>query len=572
LKSFFFAVALCFSFICRAQLNDLMITEFVDWDSGSGFIVKIYNPTSQTIDLSNYYFHYFTNGNAVFQASVQLNGTLFANQTKTIANNPSGSMGCNPDIVLTSITAGTNENDGVAITFGPASSNPLNSIFVDMINCFGTDVAPKIDGQTRGLYKEKIVRKSDNCIRYTSTDGVSHNSWPSSNTTNVQGWTIVTHGCLSGGNSFNPFNVQNTVNLSFCQGGSVLINGKVISTPGVYRDTIPAFNKCDSIVVYNVTVDNLKQKSESISICQGDSVFLGGMYRKVSGSYKDTIKVTNGCDTLLTTQLDVSPIARTNEIINRCDGESVVINGQTYLADAVIIDTLQTSDGCDSIHVTTLNFSPSIITNESYTLCQGESVMINGVSYSSNVDFQYVKSSASGCDTTVNVIVQVVKVSATFDWRSSIGDFKTVSFQAKDPSGVSYFWDFGDGSSSTDINPTHTYLPGVYTVTLKVVGENGCESESTQLVAILESTDDLFVPNVFTPNGDYVNDFFELNVSAPFELHVSIFNRWGELIFESNDCYFKWNGEYKGEKVQTGTYVYIITGKFNRKGTLTLLR
>ena len=166
----------------------------------------------------------------------------------------------------------------------------------------------------------------------------------------------------------------------------------------------------------------------------------------------------------------------------------------------------------------------------------------------------------------------MVNVDAAFYWRSSIGDFKTVSFQANDPSGVSYFWDFGDSSSSTEINPTHTYLPGIYVVTLKVVGENGCESESTQLVEVLESTDELFVPNVFTPNGDYVNDFFELNVSAPFELHVSIFNRWGELIFESNDCYFKWNGEFRGEKVQAGTYVYFITGKFNRKGTLTLLR
>jgi gliding motility-associated-like protein len=572
LKIFFFSILFTFGFVAKAQLNDIMITEFVDWDPGSGFIVKVYNPTSQTIDLSNYYFHYFTNGNAVFQSSVQLSGTIATNQTVIIANNHTGTMGCNYDIVLTTITAGTNENDGVAITFGPAASNVQNSTFVDMINCFGTDVAPKINGTTRALLHKKIVRDSDNCIRYTSIDGTSFNSWPSSNSVNVQGWTVGPVMCLNASNTFNPFNVQNTVNLSFCQGGSVLINGKVITAAGIYRDTLPSFNKCDSILVYNVSVDNLKQKSANANICEGDSIFLEGMFRKVSGAYKDTIEVTNGCDTLLTTQLNVLPIARTSETINKCDGQSVVVNGQTYSADAVIIDTLQTSRGCDSIHVSTIKFSSSIVINENYTLCEGESVILNGNNYTSDADFKYVKSSATGCDTTVNVMVHVVRIDATFKWQSSIGDFRMVSFQANDLSGVNYLWDFGDSTSSTDINPTHTFLPGRYTVTLKLIGENGCEFESTQLVEVLETTNDLFVPNVFTPNGDYVNDCFELTFAAPFELHVSIFNRWGQLIYESNDCYFKWNGEYKGEAVQTGTYVYIITGKFNRKGTLTLLR
>lgn len=565
---------LFFSVTLKAQLNDLIITEFVDWSSGSGFAIKVYNPTSRSINLSNYYFHYFTNGTSTFVASEQLSGSLASNQTITIANNPSDfTMPCSNTIVLTNITAGTNDNDGVAITIGPAATNHMSSQFVDMINCFGIDVAPKIDGTSKGLFKNKITRNSDNCIRYTSTNGFSNNSWPSSSSVNVLGWTVSSVSCLSGGNSFNPFNTQQTINLSFCQGDSVLINGRYVKQSGTYRDTLPAFNKCDSIVVYTVNVDNFKQKSAAISICQGDSVFLQGAYQFVAGTYLDTISsTTGGCDTLLTTILNINGAINTAANIDLCQGETYNFNGQIISTSGVYADTTVLSGGCDSIHTITIAVNSPIIITESYTICDGEAVIVNGLSISNATTIRYIKPNPSGCDTIVDATVNVIKVNADFTFTSDPINSLKFTFTANGNATNQYSWDFGDGNTSSQQNPIHTFLPGTYQVTLRVIGTNGCESKEVKLITVSADGGDLFVPNVFTPNRDGVNDEFKLTFNTPFDIKILIFNRWGELLFESNDCYFEWNGEYKGADVQSGTYVYLISGKYNRKGTLTLLR
>ncbi len=567
------ALLLLFSISSKAQLNDLIITEFVDWSSGSGFAIKVYNPTSAPLNLSNYYFHYFTNGNATFGASEQLTGFLPSNQTLTIANNPSDfTMPCSFDIVLSNITAGTNDNDGVAITLGPAAANQANSQFVDMINLFGTDVAPKIDGNSRGLFKNKITRDSDNCTRYTSLDGFSSNSWPSSSSTNVQGWTVSSVACLGSSNSFNPFSVQQTVNVRFCDGDSTLINGRYIKQAGVYNDTLPAFSKCDSIVQYTVVVDPLEQKSATVAICQGDSVFLQGSFQTTAGTYVDRIpSTTGGCDTLLTTTVSLNGAKNSTQTVNLCQGETFNFNGQQITASGTYADTTQLSGGCDSIHTVIVTVTAPITITETFTICDGETVVVNGLSISNPTTIRYVRPNPTGCDTTVDATVNVITVNADFTFNVDPLNTLSYSFFAINNPNAQYLWDFGDGASSTLKDPQHVFEPGVYTVELKVVGENGCEATTKKEITVLDGGGELFVPNVFTPNGDGINDVFKLTFASPFEMRIAIFNRWGELLFESTDCYFEWNGTYKGSDVQDGTYVYLISGKYNRKGTITLL-
>ncbi len=573
MNKLFLSLILLLSINLKAQLNDLIITEFVDWNSGSGFAIKIYNPTSSAINLSNYYFHYFTNGSASFAASEQLSGILSSNQSMTIANNPSDfTMPCTFDLVLTTITAGTNDNDGVAITRGPASVNHTASQFVDMINCFGTNVAPRIDGTARGLYKKTIKRNSNNCTRYTSINGVANNSWPASSSSNVLGWTVSSVGCLSGGNSFNPFYIQQTINVSFCYGDSALIGGRYIKSTGVYRDTLPAFNSCDSVVLYSVNVENLKVKSNSISICQGDSIFLQGAFQFAPGTYFDTILNSAGCDTLLTTTLLLNGVIRTSEQINLCEGDSYLFKGQNITSAGVYSDTSVTNGGCDSIHDLIVSINQAISINEVFTICDGESVNINGILVANSTTIQYMRQNPNGCDTLVDAIVNVINVNADYTYSKDPFNPLLYAFSATDQTGSQYFWDFGDGVTSTQLNPAHLFAPGVYFIKLLVIGENGCESYFEKQIVISEMTENLFIPNVFTPNNDGVNDVFKLTFNSPFQISILIYNRWGELLYESTDCYFEWNGRYKGRDAQSGTYVYIISGKYNQKGTLTLLR
>ncbi|MDW8410326.1 MAG: PKD domain-containing protein [Flavobacteriales bacterium] len=119
------------------------------------------------------------------------------------------------------------------------------------------------------------------------------------------------------------------------------------------------------------------------------------------------------------------------------------------------------------------------------------------------------------------------------------------------------FWDFGDGTTSTLEAVQHTYQnPGEYKVTLVATNEYGCQDDTTALVTVSPDVT-LYIPNTFTPgNSDGLNDAFSVKGMGITQFRISIFDRWGEKIFESFDFHFRWDGRYKGESVPQGTYVY----------------
>jgi gliding motility-associated-like protein len=112
-----------------------------------------------------------------------------------------------------------------------------------------------------------------------------------------------------------------------------------------------------------------------------------------------------------------------------------------------------------------------------------------------------------------------------------------------------------------------------------VVDINGCKAEDTVTINVNTSTD-IFIPNAFTPNNDGVNDQFKMfgELSNIYFLDISVFDRWGEKVFESNDPNFEWDGTYRGEPAPIGVYIYVATAVFNNgshrdfKGSVTLLR
>lgn len=121
---------------------------------------------------------------------------------------------------------------------------------------------------------------------------------------------------------------------------------------------------------------------------------------------------------------------------------------------------------------------------------------------------------------------------------------------------ISYFWDFGDGNSSTDENPTHTYLSqGEYEITLQAIDSFGCIQELKKSIRVFDYF--LVVPNVFSPNGDGVNDYFfpkYLNIES---LEFWVLNKWGETIFYTPDINSNgWDGTVMGEPAMPGNYVY----------------
>jgi len=141
---------------------------------------------------------------------------------------------------------------------------------------------------------------------------------------------------------------------------------------------------------------------------------------------------------------------------------------------------------------------------------------------------------------------------------------------------TNYFWAFGDETTSADSAPYHLYnIPGDYVVTL-IASNGGCRDSVSDTVFV---TQNIFIPNVFTPNGDGVNDVFHVTIGGMQSYYIEIFNRWGEKLFEADSPQIDWDGRSNGGVAESaGTYYYEITatdytGKVLKfKGPLELIR
>ncbi|MCE7055262.1 PKD domain-containing protein [Algoriphagus sp. AGSA1] len=121
---------------------------------------------------------------------------------------------------------------------------------------------------------------------------------------------------------------------------------------------------------------------------------------------------------------------------------------------------------------------------------------------------------------------------------------------------IAWNWDFGDGGSSTEQNPTYQYQSkGQYTITLTTTDQIGCQSQYQMVVNVFDDYL-IMVPNAFTPDGQK-NSYFKPVFRGVSDMDFYIFNTWGELIFEANSLEtLGWDGTLNGKDVPNGNYVY----------------
>jgi gliding motility-associated-like protein len=146
------------------------------------------------------------------------------------------------------------------------------------------------------------------------------------------------------------------------------------------------------------------------------------------------------------------------------------------------------------------------------------------------------------------------------------GELKMIGInQASD----SIFWSTGE------VNVDSISINGLTTPIRVDVYNNGCLTKDSIFVS---TNCDIYIPTAFSPNNDGFNDLFNMMNKSIKTYSLKIFNRWGELVFETNDLTNSWNGTYKGEPCQVDNYTYIASGirsnnePFYMKGTLALLR
>ena len=182
-------------------------------------------------------------------------------------------------------------------------------------------------------------------------------------------------------------------------------------------------------------------------------------------------------------------------------------------------------------------------------------------------EFMYIVTSCGPCDNdTAFVTVEVApSPDADFSFTPSSGTTEDpeIFFINESEGADTYYWTFGDGESSSEENPSHEYpaVVGSYEVWLYASNEYGCTDSTSATVNIEEDEDVCFyAPNTFTPDGNSVNKEFKPTLCEGLDIydyHMTIYNRWGEIVFETYHFDQGWKGDYSDRGiVEEGIYIW----------------
>lgn len=235
---------------------------------------------------------------------------------------------------------------------------------------------------------------------------------------------------------------------------------------------------------------------------------------------------------------------------------------------------------CPQLTSTSTVGGTSNITDFEWTFSDGSSFITNSPSIqecfinSSNspeyYDVELIVTTDQGCKDTVaeNSYIQVNDIPfADFSYtpnNPSIVD-PEIEINNQSLNADSYQWSIVGVGTSSEENPIFNFPvePNTYTISLTAVTAEGCADTAVSQVTIEEETI-FYVPNTFTPDDDNFNDFFVPVMTAGYDIYdfnMIILNRWGEILFETNNDQIGWDGTFKGEMCKDGTYIWQIEFK-----------
>ena len=344
--------------------------------------------------------------------------------------------------------------------------------------------------------------------------------------------------------------------------------------------------------------------SPDVTVCKGDSVTLTVDGTGGNGNYTydwDYLGNNLGQGLSITTQVDFSMqvcVTMTEDCpsppVNQCLNISISPN---IYPDLVADFT----SGCYPLEVNLTNVSNSTdIASSIWVISDngvdqpviGNAGIVHTFQDPGVFDVALIIQSTSGCtyDTTFSQYFDVYDhPDANFTYTPiPLTIYETearfVDYSDGDP--VQWSWNFGSGAiplTSTEQNPEAFYPEGVaaiYPTVLYVWNEFGCVDSMLSQVEVINDVV-CYAPNTFTPDGDEFNDTWRVYISGIdiYNFHCTVFNRWGEIVWESYDPNAEWDGSYAGNDImQDATYVWVINAKdsyndkkYEFRGTVNIL-
>lgn len=328
------------------------------------------------------------------------------------------------------------------------------------------------------------------------------------------------------------------------------------------------------------------------SVCANENLIIGAFSSSLGGDTYDWTNTTgtdvgfglSGAGTIgsftgtnagaadMTVTIDVTPTSA-----NGCVGlpESFTVTIHPLPNPGLMPDVTQ---GCAPL---TVNFSeiasapPSAICNWSFgdgSTASACGSVTHTFDIAGEYDVSLTTTTLDGCtSTSANTLITVTalpEAEFTFSPQVLTVENTEVDFTNLSDNADSFEWNFADDSPiNSEFEPTHEFpsVPGEYIVTLTAYNSAGTCQDQFQKLIVVEDVILFYIPNVFTPDGDAYNEIWKpvfLSGYDPYDYHLTLFNKWGEIVFESYNADYGWDGHFGTRGlVEDGVYVWRIEFK-----------
>ena len=398
----------------------------------------------------------------------------------------------------------------------------------------------------------------------------------------------------------------------------------------VYTFVPAAISGLDSIYCFLDTNLSVSVSPQGGSLYMDSNLLASGFNPLKAGAGYHTLSYTFGTGSCITTdvfKIHVLPpltthVSVSKDTICKGDGASILVtpsggksgsaityqwshglfpvSSHTVSPSTSTMYTIITSDGCsepvtDSVYIYanpafTVHFESSsidcygtkayakaiVIGNNTYEVEWGTSPVKKGDSILVNNGKRYtvtILDTLTGChlDTLIDIpgfSVMKALFSVNPDMDCISQEENPVTFIDVSRNVLHGLWDFGNGQTLSYVkgqNPQVEYAPGNYTVTLNTSNEGGC-TDSYRVDICVFGPESIFVPDAFSPNNDGQNDMLYVRGSGIQKLNFRIYDRWGENVFYTDRPEMGWDGNYRGQMMNTGVYYYYLEATlFNNK-------
>ncbi|MBO7277684.1 MAG: leucine-rich repeat domain-containing protein [Bacteroidales bacterium] len=297
--------------------------------------------------------------------------------------------------------------------------------------------------------------------------------WNDGNTENPRLVTLSSDTTLTA--NFEVMVVNNDITATICEGQVYNENGFNVSEAGTYTQSLQSVNGCDSIVTLTLNVTPSYNTNLTATICEGSELSISGFNVSEAGVYTQTHTAVNGCDSIVTLTVTALPAYNTNLTLEICEGVTMNFCGFNVTGGGVYTQSYTAVNGCDSIVTLTVTELPIIHTNLTLEICEGTSLNFSGFNVTEAGTYTQTHTAANGCDSVVTLVVSTYP---TFD----------TTITATINAGETYA-EFGFNESEAG-----TYVQNLQTV-------NGCDSTITLILNVnsslmdVEDTELSFYPN-----------------------------------------------------------------------------